>query len=218
MSWLSQFLGLDAQGEQQTAINRQQETAKSQMQWTQGQYGDVQSRLYGAMDEYGAAANREAAYTESLGGTLDTYGNEMKTEFQGALKDIYAEGRNQAASSGLIGGFQEGQNTAPQIAALGRSYATNLAGIKGNIASQKVALGQQASQLRLSPYAMKNQTYGNMSNALLGLYGQTGGAYTQSRGNYAEPANPLGNILGAVGGILGGAGSFMTGGKSVGLF
>lgn len=223
MSWLSQFLGIDAQAAQEDAINRQQEQQRGQMDWAKNEYGNVYNRMEESMSGYGTAAGKEAQYLTDLGGgldewgrssmaTLDTTGEEMRTEFRGALEDIYSEGRNQAARSGLIGGFQEGQNTAPAIAALGRSYATNLATMKQNIASQKIGiskdvlsgkigLGQQASSLRLSPYTMKNQTYGNLVPALAGLYGGASSGYGQSLGNYAEPANPLGNAIGGIAGI-----------------
>jgi len=94
----------------------------------------------------------------------------LTKEYQGALKDIYDQGRTQAAQSGLIGGFQEGQNTSPAIAALGRSFTSNLA------------------QLRLSPYAQAAQNYtntlGNYSQganplgSIIGAAGAVGGAAT----------------------------------------
>ncbi len=240
MSWMTQLLGVDAQAEQQSAINRQQGTFSDQMNWNQSQLTSLMGKMDTNASQYSTAANQEANYLTGLGNQYDTWAQqstagldssatELKAEYQGALKDIYSEGRNQAASSGLIGGFQESEATSPQIAALGRSYASNLASYKNTIANQKASIGQtalqgktslgtQASQLRLSPYAMNNQNYSNLTSTLAGLYGQSASNYGQSMGNYAESANPLGNLLGAAAGVAGGAGSLMAGGSSAGLW
>jgi len=238
MSWLSQFFGIDDQAAQQDAIGRQQEQQQSQMNWSQNQYNDVTGKQNANISGYETAAGKEANYLSGLGSEYDKWGAEsmagfdssgaeMKAEYQGALQDIYTTGRNQAAGSGLIGGFQEGNNTSPAIAALGRSFTTSMANMKNSIAQQKSNIGQSvlqgktglntaASNLRLSPYAMKNETYGSQAGALAGLYGQSSSGYGQSLGNYAESANPLGNIFGAIGAIGGAAGSIMTGGASAG--
>jgi len=166
-----QFTGKSAADAQSSAIQQQQQYWK--------QYQDKnQAGWDTAMKGYQAA--------------IDPMKGVAQAEYQGALKDIYDQGRTQASQSGLIGGFQEGQNTAPAIAALGRSFGTQMA------------------QLQLSPYQMQMQQYGQ--NQQMGAQ-----QYGQSLGNYSQGANPLGSIFGAagaIGGAAAGFGSLFGGGRN----
>jgi hypothetical protein len=223
---MSQFLGTDAANAEQDAITRQQESAAQTKQQMLDKFNELFGLSKQNISDYSTQVGKEASYLEGLntdvGGFYDEMANKTRDEFSGALKDVYAQGRNQAASSGLIGGFQEGQNTAPAIAALGRSYATTQAGIAQQAATQKAntrfGIGQMVSNLRLSPYAMSNNLYGGLAGTFSGLYGQAGQSEIAAKGNYSAGANPLGNIIGAVGGLAGGIGSFMSGGAAAGLW
>jgi hypothetical protein len=208
MSWLSQFLGVDAANEQQDAIGKQQQQAGQQSQWMQGQYSNILGNMQGGIEQYTQKSNQAANDLVSQGQNLMNWSNTAaKEEYQGALKDIYTQGRNQAASSGLIGGFQEGQNTAPAIAALGRSFATQQTDIQRQNLMTMLGINQNAAQMKLSPYAMSSQMYGNLAQSALGGANQAGANYTGSLGNYSQGANPLGNLFGAIGGLAGGIGS-----------
>lgn len=224
MSWFSQFLGIDAANAQQEAIGKQQETAQNQFNQMMGLYNTNLGKMTGALGNYQIAANQQAGslmsdvqgYGQQLSqlgqGLGNWYNQQAHQEFQGSLKDIFNQGRTQASQSGLIGGFQEGQNTAPAIAALGRSFATQQTDIaRQNMMSQlglgqqiygsQVGARQQAGQWQLSPYAQAAQQYGSMAQSGLGAAQNAGQNYTSSLGNYSSGANPLGNLIGGVAGL-----------------
>lgn len=228
MAWIDDLTGKTASDAQRSAIDRQQEQAAQQWYTARDIWNENRGALSTITGQYQQAApqignlfqNQVAGYGATLGGQANALLKNSQTaltsEFQGALKDIYTQGRNQAASSGLIGGFQEGQNVAPQIAALGRSYATTLQqnqnqnnqalmGIYGQAYQGNVGAAQQAGQWALSPYAATQGIYGNLVGQALSGMSNAGRNYTSSLGNYSSGPNPLGNIFGAIGNLGSGA-------------
>lgn len=219
MSWLTQFLGIDQSNAQQEAVGKQQEAAANNLQRFGDIYNQNYSKLSDSLIDYKNTAIGEANWLGDRANTLLTNSqSQLTNEFKGALSDIFTAGRQQAAQSGLIGGWQESGIAAPQIAALGRSYASTLQQNQNQNNQALIGIYGQTSNLRLSPYAQSVQTYSNLTNQ--SLAGMSGAANTnvQAQGNYAQGPNPLGNLIGGIGGLLGGAGSFMSGGKKVGLF
>jgi hypothetical protein len=225
---------------QQDAANRSVQESDKQLELMKGYYNQNIGQFGQATQDWKTAS--QSGYGQMMGtvnqggnslmglgaGLGSWYNQQAHDEYQGALKDIYTQGRNQAAGSGLIGGFQEGQNTAPAIAALGRSFATQQTDIARQNMNTQIGLGQtvygaqtQAAQYgygqQMQPYANEGQVYGNLANqALQGVYG-AGQTRVKAAGLYGDPTTSMwmGNMAGSIAGaqIGGGMGGMGGGGK-----
>jgi len=212
MSWFTEYVQgpLGIGPDSPATKNQVAQTAaiQQQQQFYQGMYGDAKNNYNTSMTNMN---NANSAYTQQASNTsswlnnqastlLNNSQSELTNEFGGALKDIYTQGRNQAAGSGLIGGFQEGQNVSPQIAALGKSYATTLQQNQNQNNQALMGVYNNSAQMQLSPYAQQSQqAYGMANTNLSSMYG-IGGQLGQSYGNYADNGPSL----------LGGAAGFVS--------
>jgi hypothetical protein len=210
---------------QNDAINRTTQMSQQQQELMQGYYNTNTGKMDQANSDLKNQATQGGANLQAQASQLSNWqNNQAITAYQGALDGIYKAGRTQAAGSGLIGGFQEGQSTAPAIAQLGQNFASQqVENSRQNMMAQ-LGVGQQV-------YSQTNQAYGQAAQgysflagqALQGIYG-TGQDRTKAAGMYSDPTVSalkgwgMGSMAGmqAGSGSGGGGGSYSYGGNANG--